>query len=905
MIKTIIKRNKQKEPFSAEKLNGWGIWAAGNLGKYVNWPEVILETVAKLPQEISAIDLQNSLIDTCLYKKSWSYNRMAGRLYAAKIVKDAYGTDVYPHIKDVHKKMVKDKIMYDGFMKAFSVDEYDQINAMLNHQKDFDLAYFQIQQSLNKYALKNRKIKSKIYETPQFTAMRVAMRLAQNKPNRLKHIERFYYYISNGIINIPTPYYTNAGTQKNGFNSCCVYKTKDTVQSLAAGDHIAYTMTYSSAGIGALIETRSLGDEVRGGIILHQGKLPYYRALVGAIKANLQNGRGGAATVTYYCYDPEVFEIQKLKNPLTPAAKQIRGCDYSMAFNEFFARKAAANDKVALFSIKDAPDIYEALVDPDQEKFKEVYDKAIAEKRYHSFALARDILLGALTEAVETGRHYYTNLTEMNRHTPFKDPIWHSNLCVHGDTKILTKTCEIEISKLENQFVEVWNGKEWSEVQIIKTGKNQKLMKVSVAVYINGNYKNNSEIVCTEHHKWYDVNGNELRTKDLNHGLKLLKWINPEGETVSHEIGRNIEYVENGDTYCFTEPKEHKGVFNGVLTGQCQEIALPNKGYNSVKELYETEYNDTHGEVAMCSLAGIVVSNVKDEKEYAEAAYYCLLMIHTAIHESEHELPQIGITARARNSAGVGILGLAHHLAKQKLSYMSQEGRNEIHKIAERHYWYLVNASLELSKEYGLAAWMNKTKWPEGWLPIDTYNKNIDSIVTVENQYDWEDLRKRIIANGGIHNSVLTAAMPSESSSLSSGTTNSIYPIRMLNMLKTNDTDVLTYAVPDSEKLEKYYELAYNMPTVNMKMVYGIVQKFTDQTISADDWKSVRGDTKISSVELLQDFFDSLKYGNKTRYYINFETSKAIDLNATENMEDTAIILEEDSGDEYCESCTL
>ena len=57
MIKTIIKRNKQKEPFSAEKLNGWGIWAAGNLGKYVNWPEVILETVAKLPQEISAIDL--------------------------------------------------------------------------------------------------------------------------------------------------------------------------------------------------------------------------------------------------------------------------------------------------------------------------------------------------------------------------------------------------------------------------------------------------------------------------------------------------------------------------------------------------------------------------------------------------------------------------------------------------------------------------------------------------------------------------------------------------------------------------------------------------------------------------------------------------------------------------------
>ena len=77
-------------------------------------------------------------------------------------------------------------------------------------------------------------------------------------------------------------------------------------------------------------------------------------------------------------------------------------------------------------------------------------------------------------------------------------------------------------------------------------------------------------------------------------------------------------------------------------------------------------------------------------------------MIHTAIHESEHEFPQVAYTAKARNSAGVGILGLAHYMAKNKLSFMSQEGRNEIHKIAERHYYHLVNASLELSKEFGL-----------------------------------------------------------------------------------------------------------------------------------------------------------------------------------------------------------
>jgi len=48
-------------------------------------------------------------------------------------------------------------------------------------------------------------------------------------------------------------------------------------------------------------------------------------------------------------------------------------------------------------------------------------------------------------------------------------------------------------------------------------------------------------------------------------------------------------------------------------------------------------------------------------------------------------------------------------------------------------------------------------------LPIDTYNKNVDSVVENELQYDWEELRREIISNGGIRNSVTTAHMPSES----------------------------------------------------------------------------------------------------------------------------------------------
>lgn len=49
---------------------------------------------------------------------------------------------------------------------------------------------------------------------------------------------------------------------------------------------------------------------------------------------------------------------------------------------------------------------------------------------------------------------------------------------------------------------------------------------------------------------------------------------------------------QNVDTYCFTEPLKNMGVFNGILTGQCNEIV---------------EYS-SHDEYAVCNLASIAIN---------------------------------------------------------------------------------------------------------------------------------------------------------------------------------------------------------------------------------------------------------------------------------------------------------
>lgn len=145
-------------------------------------------------------------------------------------------------------------------------------------------------------------------------------------------------------------------------------------------------------------------------------------------------------------------------------------------------------------------------------------------------------------------------------------------------------------------------------------------------------------------------------------------------------------------------------------------------------------------------------------------------------------------------------------------------------------------------------------------------------------QYDWEDLRGRVIENGGIRNSVVVAHMPGESSSKGSGDTNSIYPVRDLTLMKTDNGIVTSWAAPEGEVLENAYEYAWDITTHDMIDAYAIFQKFTDQSISADLYRRLQGKSTIGTKEMLTDYFYMVKMGLKTRYYQNSLTSKGLNL---------------------------
>lgn len=771
MITKVIKSDGSEVVFDPERLNKAAIFGDDGNG---NWSHIALDAYKRLYDGCTTKEVNQAIIDACISRKDEAHARMAGRVLVGQIYKEAFGgfTKI-PSLPNFYHRMVDSGYWED--MKYTGL-ELTALEAVIDHSKDLSYGYAVLKQFRDKYGIKDA-VNDILFESPQMMFMGMAMAVMKNMPKarRVKDVTKLYTYLSDLKINAPTPYLNGLRTGKTGYASCCVIKADDTAKSIGVAREVAYTMTVNQAGIGYYLASRSIGDGVRGNTIKHMGKLPYYRGIDAGVKENRQQSRGGSATVSFLALDPQIDELIRLRNPMTVTSKRINTMDYSVGINKSFVNRVAKNLDWMLVSYKDAPQLHDGMFTMTMEEFDSEVDKIAKDASIpKTWIKARDLAIEIITQRTETGRLYVYWTDEMNRHTPFKEIIYSSNLC------------------------------------------------------------------C--------------------------------------------------------------------------EISLPTKGYSDMRNLFKYDAED--GEVALCFLASLVAGRVKQE-EYEDVAYYTVLMIDNVMDIMTYPYENMESTVKKRRSIGVGITNVAHYIATHRVPYGSPESKQLVHDLAELHSYSLHKASLRLAKERGVCEWIGKTKYPSGWLPIDTYNKAIDSVVKDPTlKQDWESLRKEIVDFGGIRNSVLEAYMPNESSSLATNTTNGIYPVRDHVIFKKSPQGQVLFIVPDYEKLKDYYTSAWDTPTNDLIDIYALFQKFTGQAISADlylDYTKHK-DGKISMKEQLGYLIKATKVGMKTWYYLNSKVgagdSLTAELHAKKQAEEETkknypLIADSSVEDPYCESCAL
>ena len=444
----VTKRTGDREPLDLEKLHKVVFYACEDITG-VSASEVEIKSHIQFYDGIKTEDIQETLIKAAsdlISDETPNYQWVAGRLINYHLRKMVYNQFEPWHIYDLVKKNVADGFYDEDLLLDYTKEEWERINNFIRHDRDEGLTYAAMEQFRGKYLVKNR-VTNKIFETPQMAYALIAATLFSHydKKTRLQWVKDYYDAVSTFEISLPTPVMAGVRTPQRQFSSCVLIETDDSLDSInaTASSIVKYVSQKAGIGIGAG-RIRALNSPIRQGDAYHTGVIPFYKHFQSAVKSCSQGGvRGGAATLYYPVWHLEVEDLLVLKNNKGTDDNRVRHMDYGVQFNKLMYERLIEGGDITLFSPHDLPEMYEAFF-TDQEKFKELYEKAEQDPTIRKKSVSALELFGKfMEERKNTGRVYLMNVDHANDHSAFKKdeaPIKQSNLCceINLPTKPLT-----------------------------------------------------------------------------------------------------------------------------------------------------------------------------------------------------------------------------------------------------------------------------------------------------------------------------------------------------------------------------------------------------------------------------------------------------------------------------------
>ena len=741
----VQKRNGDFQPVSFDKI----IWRMENLSKGLNIDavKVAQKVIVQLHDKIKTSQLDELAAEICvsLATENLDYGKLASMVIISNNHKNTS-----PSFSEAMTTLYNNRDANGNHLPVISKSLYNvvmanrtKLNSVINYERDFDFSYFGYKTLERAYLL--RTYDKRIIERIQHLIMRVCLGIHGQD---IKSAINSYELMSQKYFTHATPTLFNSGTTKNQLASCFLLGTDDSIEGMYETIKHCALISKSAGGIGLhMTNIRSKGSYVNGTNGVTNGIVPYARVVNDTMKHVDQGGRRPGSTAFYIePHHPEIMAFLDLKKNHGNEELRARDLFLAMWISDLFMERVKANTDWSTFDDNLCPGLRDAYGD----EYKALYLKYESEGKSVKNYKARDVWDAILTSLNETGTPYMAFKDNVNRKSNQANvgTIKSSNLCVSGDTKILTSKGYYNIKSLENKEVEVWNGEEFSTTIVKKTGENQEMMKIK--------FSNGSELKCTPYHKFYIshpvLNYKIMRANQLKIGMKIIKYKIPNMydngfQTFNITITGTEFLEEKMDTFCFTERKLGRGIFNGILTGQCAEIM---------------EYSDTE-EYAVCTLASVglpkfVEDGVFNYDKLIEVMEVLVKNLDTVIDINFYPVEQTRVSNERHRPMGIGVQGLADVFALMKVPFDSEEAQVINKNIFETMYYGALVASNKMAKEKGIYSSFKGSPISEGKFQFDLAG------VKPSDRYDWDALRADIMENG-VRNSLLIALMPTASTS--------------------------------------------------------------------------------------------------------------------------------------------
>ena len=776
----------------------------------INYSSLVIKVIDQLYDKIPTTKIDELAAEQCA---SLSTLHPDYGTLAARIVVSNHHKNTEPNFSDIVNTLYNFTDIHGINYPLVSQNLWEfaslystEINEMIVHDRDYLIDFFGFKTLERAYLF---KYNGKTIERPQHMWMRVAIGIhckSVSEKNVVALVKETYDLMSQKYFTHATPTLFNAGTPRPQLSSCYLISMEDdSVDGIYNTLKDCAHISKWAGGIGLHVHNiRAKGTHIKGTNGTSNGIVPMLRVFNNTARYIDQGGgrRNGSFAIYLEPWHPDIYDFLEMKKNHGDEEQKGRDLFYALWISDLFMQRVKEpGGKWSLFCPQECP----GLADVYGSEFVTLYTKYEAEGKARKVVEARDLWFKILDAQMETGTPYilYKDAVNLKSNQKNLGTIKSSNLCVAPETLVLTDKGHLEIGLLGGKRVNVWNGEEFSEVTIMKTGTDQKLIQVIIGVYDDDDFCTMRVLNCTPYHQFYvyDENDNVYAVKaiDLKLGMHLLKFkgcldtdIKVQVSTNNHAnncvnknymgynkaivVGLN-DFFRKDDTYCFTEPKKHMGVFNGILTGQCCEI---------------TEYSDDK-ETAVCNLASIGLPSFvnKETKQFDYEKLHTVTKVVTnnlnkVIDVNFYPTEKTKISNFRHRPIGIGVQGLADTFILLDIPFHSDEAKEVNKLIFETMY----HAALEKSNELAYDRSKNDKSdfndcifTKEEIEKLDesrcgSYSSFIGSPASqgilqydmwanfagLSTRYDWTKLKASIVKHG-LRNSLLMAPMPTASTS--------------------------------------------------------------------------------------------------------------------------------------------
>ncbi len=337
--------------------------------------------------------------------------------------------------------------------------------------------------------------------------------------------------------------------------------------------------------------------------------------------------------------------------------------------------------------------------------------------------------------------------------------------------------------------------------------------------------------------------------------------------------------VETGTPFTFNRdhvnrmnPNGHKGMI--YCSNLCTEIAQNMSGIEEVEERVETVNGETvvvtvtkPGEFVVCNLASLSLGhlNVEDEEEIADITKCAVRALDNVIDLNFFPVPYAKINNEKYRPIGLGVSGYHHMLAKQGISWESEQHLQFVGDVFSKIHYAAIEASSEIAKEKGSYTYFEGSDWQTGKY-FDKRHLKTEK---------WNQLREKV-KQQGLRNAYLLAIAPTSSTSIIAGTTAGIDPIMNRYFLEEKKNGLMPRVAPElSMETFWYYKNAHYIDQKWSVRACGVRQRHIDQAQSMNLYIT----NEYTFRKVLDLYILAWEEGLKTIYYIR---SKSLEVEECE-----------------------